>query len=92
MGPFVVFFLGQAAYAWRNSHPAAGRAVRLLVGGGAVLVIGFWTLVFVSQNPEGGGWASGLLYLALGYLLYTAMRFALEPVGHDAERPPSATA
>ena len=84
MGPFAIFFLGQFAYAWRVSRPSSRRAVRFLLGVAAILVPAFWTLIFISQHPGGSGWASAILYLALGYLIYVALRFALEPTEEQA--------
>ena len=99
MGPFTVFFAGHLAFAWRESRPRSRRVVRWLLGGVAVLIPAFWTLVFISQEPEGTGWASALLYLSLGYLLYVSLRFALEPTsteppstGVRREPPPAALA
>ena len=83
MGPFTVFFAGHLAFAWRESRPRSRRIVRWLLGGVAVLIPAFWTLVFISQEPDGAGWASALLYLSLGYLLYVSLRFALEPTSAE---------
>ena len=33
----------------------------------------------VSQDPNDLGWASAILYLSLGYLMYVSLRFALDP-------------
>ena len=79
MGPFVIFFLGQFALAWRISRPQARRLIRWPLTATGVLVPAFWTLVFVAREPNGVGWASALLYLALGYLIYVSLRFALTP-------------
>lgn len=93
MGPFAVFFLGHFAYAWRVSRPRIGRIRRFLLGTAAILVPAFWTLVFVSQEPNGTGWASAILYLTLGYLLYVSLRFALEPSEEvRVTQPPAALA
>lgn len=94
MGPFVIFFLGHFAYAWRMSRPQAGRFARILLGAAAIIVPAFWTLVFVSQEPSGAGWASAILYLTLGYLLYVSLRFALEPseAARTVTPPPAALA
>jgi len=93
MGPFAIFFLGQFAFAWRMSRPRAGRFVRFLLGAMAIVLPAFWTFVFVSQEPTGTGWASAILYLALGYLLYVSLRFALEPSEDTTiEAPPAALA
>jgi hypothetical protein len=67
------------------SRPSSGRIVRFLLGAAAIVVPAFWALIFISQHPNGSGWASAILYLALGYLMYVALRFALEP----AEEPAS---
>lgn len=93
MGPFAIFFLGHFAFAWRVSHPGAGRIVRFLLGAAGILVPVFWALIFVSQDPNGLGWASAILYLTLGYLIYVSLRFALEP-SEDARvtQPPAALA
>lgn len=90
MGPFAIFFLGHFAYAWRASRPGARRLLRSALGAVAVLVPAFWTLVFISQQPRDLGWASAILYLALGYLIYVALRFALEPAEEAPVRPPPA--
>ncbi len=90
MGPFVIFFLGHFACAWRANRPGARRLLRIPLGVVAVLVPAFWTFVFITQRPQDLGWASAVLYLALGYLIYVALRFALEPAEDAPVRPPPA--
>lgn len=93
MGPFAIFFLGHFAYAWRMSRPRTRRVPRFLLAAAGILLTAFWTLVFVSQEPNGAGWASAILYLTLGYLLYVSLRFALEPSEEPRpEQPPAALA
>jgi len=93
MGPFAIFFLGHFAFAWRTSRPRSRRVVRFLLGAVAIVIPAFWTLVFVSQQPDGLGWASAILYLALGYLIYVSLRFALEPGYEERDvQPPAALA
>ncbi|MDA0353421.1 MAG: hypothetical protein O3A10_14615 [Chloroflexi bacterium] len=88
MGPFAIFFLGQFALAWRGSRARTGRAVRWLLAAAGAVVTGFWAVIFVATDPSGLGWASALLYLLLGYLIYVSLRFALEPT----DRQPSIAA
>ena len=83
MGPFVVFFLGNLVYAVTSGR-GWRRLVRWPLLGLGALLAGFWTLVFISQNPDGTGWAAALLYLAIGYLLFVSLRFALDPAGTRA--------
>ena len=90
MGPFAIFFLGHFALAWRTSRPSAGRVLRFALGAAAIVIPAFWTIVFATQRPDGFGWASALLYLSLGYLLYVSLRFALEPTEAEPVRPPPA--
>ena len=79
MGPFVVFFLGNAVCALLGAHEGWRRLVRWPLLGLGAAITAFWTLVFVGQNPDGQGWASALLYLGLSYLLFVSLRFALDP-------------
>jgi hypothetical protein len=79
MGPFAIFFVGQLAFAWRMSHPRSSRLIRWILAAAATLATAFWTLVFISQDPAGPGWASALLYLILAYILYLTLRFTLAP-------------
>jgi hypothetical protein len=85
MGPFVVFFLGNFVYAVTSGR-GWRRLVRWPLLALGALLSGFWTLVFVTQNPEGLGWASAVLYLAVGYLLFVSLRLALDPAGTRMHR------
>ena len=86
MGPFAVFFAGNFLYALVSAHGGWRRLVRWPLAVLGALFSAFWTLVFISQNPEGPGWASAVLYLGLGYLLFVALRFAFSP-GAAQPRP-----
>ncbi len=76
LGPGLIFFVPGVAFAIAAARRNSRRWLRI-----ALLVVGclsgaFWTLVMLSNDRP---LATVLIYLLLGYLVYVALRFALEP-------------
>jgi MFS family permease len=80
MGPFMVFFLGGAVLAWLPSHPNARRSLRWGLIALGVIVTAFWTLLFLSGGEDlEPSLIRAVIYLAVGYVLFVSLRFALTP-------------
>ena len=87
MGPFMVFFLGGAIFAWLQSRQLSRRWMRWGLMALGVLVTGFWTLVFFAGGEDRDpSLLRPLMYLAIGYVLYVSLRFALTRT-EPAQRP-----
>jgi len=78
LGPGLIFFVPGIAFAIVAVRRNSRRWVRvgLLVIG--VLTGAFWTLFMLATDVPV---VAALIYLLLGYLVYVALRFALEPQG-----------
>ena len=86
MGPFMIFFLGAAIFAWLSSRPHMRRWLRRVLTAIGVLVTLFWTLIFLTGGDDNEpSLVRALFYLAIGYVLFVSLRFALTPTTPAAD-------
>jgi hypothetical protein len=75
MGPGLIFFFPGVPLALAAAHRGWRRRWRIALASFGGVAASFWTLVMLSNAP---GLLTAALYLALGYVLYASLRFAIE--------------